>query len=212
VKLGRAGSEPGCFIVVEGVDGAGTTTQTHALARELGRRGYACRVTCEPSRGPVGVFLRGVLSSPPDGASLDWTALALLFAADRMDHLEREVEPALAAGINVISDRYDLSSLIYQSATSLDKERALPWIRALNQRARRPDLTLVLSVSAEVALARRAARGAAAELFEEAALQQRLVELYARAAALLPGDRLVQIPAEGTPPEVTQSLLSEVLG
>src|SRR5690242_1367991 len=120
------------FIVLEGIDGSGTTTQAARLAQTLQARGARVHATREPSTGPVGRLLRqaltGTLVADERPVQLDFCTLALLFAADRMDHVRREIEPALARGEVVISDRYDLSSLIYQSETSPDAEQYLPWL------------------------------------------------------------------------------------
>src|SRR5260221_218014 len=99
---------------------------------------------CEPSGGPIGALIRQVLAhrvvvpSPQGPKSPDWTTMALLFASDRMDHLQTEVLPRLRDGVVVISDRYDLSSLAYQTATAPvgDPEqgrRVVGWIRELNR-------------------------------------------------------------------------------
>jgi dTMP kinase len=207
----RSAGTRGRFIVVEGIDGAGTTTQARELALALELSGITTLVTCEPSRGPVGAFVRGLLTGADDLPRLDWASLALLFAADRLDHVAREIEPALARGVCVISDRYDLSSLIYQSATAPAGDDVLPWIRAINSRARRPDLTLVLDISPDVAAGRRHARGGQAELFEDLDLQRRLAALYARAESFVPGDLLWHVPADAPVAEVTRALLARVL-
>lgn len=202
-------SESGYFIVLEGLDGAGTTTQSQRLCAEFERLQIPSTRTCEPSEGPVGALIRKALQHQlvqRDGVtphSLDWSALALLFAADRMDHLQTSVLPALAAGRVVVSDRYRLSSFIYQSLTASDKEQALAWVTELNARARIPDLTLVLDISGEVAEGRRALRGGERELFEVSEFQARLAEAYLQAESFAPSDRVVHVPAEGTVEEVT---------
>lgn len=203
---------PGSFIVLEGIDGAGTTTQTARLSARLSELGHRAHATCEPSRGPLGQYLRAVLTGADGAPRLGWESLALLFAADRLDHVQREIEPLLASGTTVVSDRYDLSSLAYQSATAPEGEAVLPWIRALNQRARRPDLTLVLEVAPELAAERRSVRGGAPELFDDLALQRRLASLYARAEELVPGDRVLHVPAHGSIEDVHATLLAYVLG
>jgi dTMP kinase len=203
------------FIVLEGIDGSGTTTQAERLARTLEARGARVHATREPSTGPVGRLLRqaltGTLVSDGRPVALDFCAMALLFAADRMDHVRREIEPALERGEVVISDRYDLSSLIYQSETSPDAEQYLPWLTGLNAQALRPDLTFVLSVDADVALARRRARGGADELFEVQELQVRLAARYAEAPRYLPEDRIVVVDANESPERVEEAIL-ETLG
>jgi dTMP kinase len=188
----------GRFIVLEGIDGSGTTTQGHALVAAFERAGQRAHFTHEPSALPVGLLLRQVLSSGPELERPDWDAMALLFAADRLQHVAREIEPLLASGVTVVSDRYDLSSLAYQSATAPGGAAVLPWLRAINQRARRPDVTLVFDVEAAVAEARRAQRGGRPELFERRELQARLAAIYARAEELVPGDAVLHLDANGS--------------
>jgi dTMP kinase len=139
-----------------------------------------------------------------------WSTMALLFAADRLDHLDAVVVPALEAGKTVVSDRYVLSSLAYQSLTSPEGERSLPWIAELNARAIRPDLTIVLDVTDAVAAERRAARGGPAELFEVRELQRRLADAYTGAESLVPHDRVVHV-ADGSPDDVAERVLGAVL-
>lgn len=199
------------FIVLEGIDGSGTTTQAATLAERLRTEGHEVVLTCEPTAGPVGRFLRQALSGKLTGADgervdLEWSAMALLFSADRLDHLEREIEPALRRGAHVVSDRYDLSSLIYQSATCPEGEAAVPWLRALNSRARRPDLTLVLDVSPDVAEERRQSRAGEPEIFEKKELQKRLGQLYKRSADFVPRDRLELLPGDGSRAEVAREI------
>jgi dTMP kinase len=204
-------SERGCFIVLEGIDGSGTTTQAQRLAERFRRGGREVVTTCEPSSGPVGSLIRQALACRLSEAGdqpveLDWATLALLFAADRTDHAARCIEPALRAGVHVISDRYDLSSCIYQSLTAPEPEQALVWVRELNARVRRPDLTLVLDVGAGVAEARRARRGGEPELFEKRSLQQRLAEAYKHSEVYVPNDRLVYVNGEVPVDDLTREL------
>jgi dTMP kinase len=169
----------GRFIALEGIDGSGTTSQRGALATALRARGHVVLETCEPSSGSIGVLARRRLAT--SAASLDRGVLALLFAADRLDHVATEVEPALAAGHVVLTDRYVLSSWVYQS---LDCDPA--WVRAINQRAPWPDLTFVLDVPAAEAMrrvmARHGAAGPALEIYETTSLQARLAAGYAALA------------------------------
>lgn len=200
------------FVVLEGIDGSGTTTQAARLARALQERGARVHATREPSTGPVGQLLRqaltGTLTAHGEPVRLDFCSMALLFAADRMDHVRREIEPALARGEVVISDRYDLSSLIYQSETSPNADRYLPWLTSLNAQATRPDLTIVLAVDAGVALERRRARGGPDELFEVPDLQVRLAARYAEAPRYLPQDRIVVLDATEGPERVEAAILA----
>lgn len=147
------------FIVLEGLDGAGTTTQTARLAKWLRSLGHSVHVTREPSDGPIGRLIREMLRNRH--GKVDPSAIALLFAADRLDHLTREIHPNLSSGNVVISDRYLMSSLAYQG-----RNGNLPWVEILNQRADAPDLTILLDVNPAVCLSRLAARGNEAELYE----------------------------------------------
>jgi dTMP kinase len=206
----------GKLIVLEGIDGSGTTTQTSLLADELTARGHAVLTTREPTGRAIGAFIRQALQhrltlSSGEAVTLPWSSLALLFAADRLDHLAHVVEPALSAGKIVISDRYDLSSLAYQSSTSPEGEAALPWLRSLNMRAVRPDLTVVLDLPSEVAEERRRVRGGEAELFEHGELQARLARLYAEAERLVPGDHIAHVRADQSVEEVRAKILHPVL-
>ena len=142
------------------------------------------------------------------GASIDQATFSLLFAADRMDHLQREVEPALAAGTIVVSDRWYHSSLAYQGTGA---ERA--WIVDLNRRVRRPDLTLLLRVRPEIAAERRVAAGRAQELFEDIAMQRRVADGYdaVMAECVTAGERVEILDGEASLDAVAAAI-SEAVG
>lgn len=197
---------PGRFIVLEGIDGAGTTTQTARLCDRLRAEGRASKSTREPSDGPVGTLVRQVLTGRmviPGGRSPGWTTMALLFAADRMDHVESDIEPFLATGGIIVSDRYDASSLAYQSVTSgKEGEQAVAWIRELNKHALRPDLTIVVDLPADVAAARRETRGEAAQLYEQNEVQRALADFYHTLDKHMPEDRIAIVDGNGTIDEV----------
>jgi dTMP kinase len=156
----------GRLIVIEGLDGAGTTTQARRLVAHLAERAHLTR---EPSDGPIGKLIREMLTGHHAIANvaLSQSTFGLLFAADRLDHLQREVEPAIAAGKLVISDRWYHSSLAYQG-TGAERD----WITQLNSRARIPELTIFLQVRPEVAAQRRAAAKRREELFEDIEMQR----------------------------------------
>jgi dTMP kinase len=211
-------SYPGFFIVIEGIDGCGSTTHSKLLAKTLRGTGREVVHTCEPTAGPIGSMIRQVLQHRlfvPDVSgprSFAWSTMALLFAADRLDHLDSTVLPALRDGAVVISDRYDLSSVAYQSATAPGGESVVPWIRQLNSCALRPDLTVVINVPLEVAEARRQSRGGKEEIFENRAIQERLVGLYQRAEELTPGDNIVHVSGIGEQPEVAARIIEAIQG
>ena len=192
-------STAGRLVVLEGSDGSGTTTQIARLAERLRAQRTPVRVTREPSDGPVGTLVRQVLTGRvvvPGGLAPGWATMALLFAADRMDHVESEIEPFIAQGGVVLSDRYDASSLAYQSVMSGGgAQAAVEWIRSINRYALRPDLTIVLEVTPELAAARREARGEAAQLYEQNEVQRALAAFYKELPRYLPNDRIVLIEA-----------------
>jgi dTMP kinase len=154
----------GRFIVLEGIDGSGTTTQLDRAVALVQSLGFPAVATQEPSRGPIGRLLREALLGKltmPDGARMDGRTMALLFAADRRDHLQREIEPNLAAGTTVISDRYLMSSLAYQ-AEEADRD----WVSQLARGVPQPDLTVLLDLPIEEAAKRRAAAGRPIERYD----------------------------------------------
>jgi dTMP kinase len=208
---------PGVFIVVEGIDGSGSTTHTKLLGKALRQRGLGVVETCEPSAGPIGALIRQVLqrrlfvADATGPRAFAWSTMALLFAADRMDHLDSTIVPALREGKIVLSDRYDLSSLAYQSVTAPSGEKVVPWIRELNAAALRPDLTVVIDVPGEVAEERRRSRGGVEEMFESRDLQTRLCAVYREAEALVPSDRVVHVDGVGAVSDVAAEILNTVL-
>ena len=165
------------------------------------------RVTREPSDGPVGTLVRQVLTGRvvvPGGLAPGWATMALLFAADRMDHVESEIEPFLAQGGVVVSDRYDASSLAYQSVSSGAAKDAVEWIRTLNRYVRRPELTIVLDVPPDVAVERRLQRGEAAQLYDQSEVQRALAEFYRNLALHMPADRVRLVDGSGPVTDVQE--------
>jgi dTMP kinase len=135
--------------------------------------------------------------------------MALLFAADRMDHIESEIEPSLMRGETIISDRYDASSLAYQSVVSgRVGPETVEWIRTVNRHAIRPDLTIVLDVAPEVAALRREARGEPPQLYEQNEVQQALAVFYRDLEQHLQGDKVVVIHSSGDVDEVHAQVLA----
>lgn len=171
----------GKLIVLEGIDGSGTTTQGRLLCEWLAARGVAVHLTREPSDGPVGLLIRQILHGAH--APVDGDTMALLFAADRVDHLAREILPTLRRGTHVVTDRYYHSSLAYQA---IEADRS--WVEELNRRAGRPDVTFLLDVPAEEAERRRAAAGRPEERYDRLEAQQRIAENYRRLSQWLPGE------------------------
>ena len=177
-------SKLGCFIVLEGLDGAGTTTQAKKLVAWLNGRGESAVGTAQPSPGPIGTFIRNVLTGVQcgtDGRSLTAPALAALFVADRADHLKAVVEPALMAGTHVVCDRYVHSSLAYQGV-----KNDVNWVASMNEPMRRPDLTIFVKVTPEIAAERRVQRGGQEERFDELAFQRSVAQGYVASRSIRP--------------------------
>ena len=198
--------ERGRLIVIEGLDGAGTTTQTKRLVDHLNANGRTAHATREPSDGPVGRLIREMLTGDHaiEGEKLSQGTFGLLFAADRLDHMQREVDPKIADGAIVVSDRWYHSSLAYQG-TGADRD----WITMLNSRARRPELTIFLQVRPEIAAQRRAAARRKEELFEDLRMQQEVDAGYKATIAELKaqGERIEILDGEQAPDQVFAAIL-----
>ena len=196
----------GRLIVIEGLDGAGTTTQVRRLVEHLNAKGVRAHATREPSDGPVGRLIREMLTGGHaiPGQTLSQGTFGLLFAADRLDHLQREVEPQIAAGAIVVSDRWYHSSLAYQG-TGAERD----WITTLNARARTPELTIFLKVRPEVAAQRRAAARREEELFEQLQMQIEVDAGYKATIAELKaqGERIEILDGEQTEDQVFAAIL-----
>ncbi len=162
----------GRFIVIEGLDGAGKTTLSKLLVRDLRARGVPAVWTSEPSKSTVGQILRKkVLQGRKASAELE----ALLFATDRYLHLQNEVGPALRKGQTVVSDRYVYASLAYQGAQGLSEA----WLRKINRFARKPDVAIYLDVDPKIGL-RRIRRSKS--VMENLVLQRRVRRIYLKLA------------------------------
>lgn len=162
--------ERGVFIAFEGIDGSGKSTHIRLLSQELRRRGFNVLCTAEPTRTGIGRLIRRSIQEPSN--RMPTLVEALLFAADRVNHVKEVIEPALAAGRIVLSDRYLHSSLAYQGAGGVDLE----WIKLINRFAPKTDLCIYLDIPPEVGMKRMRRRRKT--VFEVLSLQQRIRELY----------------------------------
>ncbi len=203
----------GHFIVLEGVDGAGTTTHSRRLCDALGKK-IAVHETREPTAGPVGALLRQALTGrlvTPGALGVRppaWNTLALMFAADRLDHLEAEILPLLHARISVVCDRYYHSSIAYQSLTSgSDSAATVQWIREINRHAIAPDLTIVLDIPAPVAAERRRRRPGV-EIFDDDPLQAQLCEFYRELERHFPDQNIVHVDSNRAVEAVSADILA----
>lgn len=164
----------GAFIVFEGLDGSGTTTQAALLSAWLSERGVSVERTFEPSTGPIGGLTRSVI----DGRlSVEPSALALMFAADRVDHLHHPrngIVTSLRRGTTIISDRYVLSSLAYQATQGL----TIDWLLDINGHAVVPDVTIFIDTPVRVCLERIRRRSLRDEMFHDGDQLRRIESLY----------------------------------
>jgi dTMP kinase len=189
----------GVFICIEGIDASGKSTQAQWLVRSLRRRGFDAIYTTEPSRGEVGSFIRRFVLQRR--RRVPAVVEALLFAVDRVDHVESKIEPALESGKIVVSDRYMYSSLAYQGAAGLD----IGWIEQINKMALQPDLAIYIDVPPEVVVKRIRRRRSVMETLEN---QRRVREVYMQ---LVREGRLLLVDGNRPAREVARNILTAVL-
>jgi dTMP kinase len=154
----------GVFVVFEGGEGAGKSTQVRRLAEALSAAGRDVVVTREPGATGMGSRIRGLVLDRGDAPSP--RAEALLYAADRAHHVATVVRPALARGATVISDRYVDSSLAYQGAGRTLPVQEISWLSSWATGGLKPDLVVLLDVDPAVGLHRVDARGQGADRLE----------------------------------------------
>jgi len=160
----------GLFIAFEGLDGAGSTTQAYLLEKYLKQKNKVL-LTKEPTQNIIGGIIRAVLKGD---LKLSSQTLQLLFAADRANHLEKEILPALKKGFIVISDRYLFSSVAYGASAGLDRE----WLLKINEKFRMPDITIFLDVKPETCIKRISESRFNFELFEQEEKLRKVREEY----------------------------------
>lgn len=189
----------GLFVAFEGGDGVGKTTQLALLAERLRARGRDVVVTREPGDSRIGAQVRAIVL---DGGEIDARAEALLFAADRADHVASVVEPALRRGAVVLTDRYVDSSVAYQGA---GRGLGVEQVAALSEFATgglRPHLTIVLDLDEPARQARVERQGHADRIERESTeLHERVRQAFLALAAAAP-ERYVVLDASRTPAEV----------
>jgi len=191
--------QKGAFICIEGIDASGKTTQARQLVRELRRRGFKAVYTTEPSQGEIGKFIRTYVLQRKRRVPI--AVEALLFAVDRVDHLEQKVKPALQKGKIVVSDRYVYSSLAYQGAAGLD----LNWIEEINRSIVVPDLAIYLDVPPEVVVKRMKRKRSVMERLE---VQRKVREVYMK---FVEDGRLIRVDGDRSKDEVSEDVRKIVL-
>jgi dTMP kinase len=146
-------AESGVFVCFEGGEGSGKSTQARLLSERLTAEGYAVRLTHEPGDTPVGQELRRIVLSPETG-SLSPRTEALLYIADKAEHVDTVVQPALDRAEVVITDRYVDSTLAYQGAGRDLTVAGLEQVARWATHGLRPNLTIVLDLAQEHGLSR----------------------------------------------------------
>ena len=197
----------GRFITLEGGEGAGKSTQAALLEAALRAQGREVLRTREPGGAPGSEALRGLLLT----SGIDWSPLAetMLHVAARAEHVAKAIGPALAAGVWVICDRFADSTLAYQGYGQGFDRAGIVTLGSLIDVT--PDLTLVLTVSPAVALARRTERGQVADRYEKlpADFHAKVAAGFAAIAAENPS-RCVTINADGTREATHQAIMAAI--
>lgn len=162
----------GILIAVEGIDGAGKTTQAYLLVEKLRKLGVKAEYTTEPTYGRVGDILRLHVAKMKKREPV---YEALLYTADRFEHVKKIIQPKIRKGIVLVSDRYIYSTLAYQGAAGLDER----WLRELNFFAPKPNLTIYIDISPEKSLKRITGRRT---VFEELNYARKVRRFYLKLA------------------------------
>ncbi|MBU3935228.1 dTMP kinase [Patescibacteria group bacterium] len=161
----------GKFIVFEGIDGSGKSTQARMLAKDLEKRGVRVLLTSEHTDGAAGKLVEEVVRRRQ---KLDPLALQMVFVADRIDHTNEAIRPALGEGVVVVSDRYYGSTVAY-GAVVADRK----WLLRLNKRVSVvPDLTFWVDVPAEEAVKRMGLRDKERTIFEKEEKLRKVASVY----------------------------------
>lgn len=201
--------EKGKFIVLEGIDGSGKSSQIGPLVKRLQNLGLPCRETREPTGGPVGSLIRQIFTGR---VTADNRVIAALYAADRIDHLVNEVDGLCAAigqGITVVSDRYYFSSYAYHSV-----DMDMDWVIQANSvsvNLLRPTLTVFLDVPVETALERIRQNRVVEEIFDQEDRLRKTRELYFRAFERLKDvEQVAVVDGTGTQEQVAERIWGAV--
>ncbi len=205
------------FIVFEGIDGSGTSTQSSMLKEYLLNQNNSAFLTCEPSDGPIGNLIRQAFKGRiqlakgkntfQNNADLFDEQMAYLFAADRHDHLYNKTDGVfklIAGGASVISTRYFFSSLAYHSSTNEDYE----FVATLNNQFPDPDIVIYLDNPVEVSMMRMSNRAFKDEYENEKKLRK-VKSFYDKAFSTYKGN-LLRIDATLSPEEIHKKIVKGI--
>jgi dTMP kinase len=172
------------FVVFEGPDGSGISTQTKILTNWFKSRGGKVLLTKEPTNSMIGGVIRTILKKE---WKVNMKTFALLFSADRAHHLSNEIEPALKNGYNVVCDRYILSTLAFNS-----ERGTLEWLKQLNSKFKRPDFIFVMDVPGKICVERIKKSRFGMEFFEETEKLERVRKNYKKLKDYLPNTHIIK--------------------
>jgi len=202
-------ADRGRFITVEGIEGAGKSTQMDVLRRFLDAKGIPVVMTREPGGTPLGEAVRALLLNPENGGMSADAELLLVFAA-RAEHLHKVVSPALESGNWVLSDRFTDATYAYQGGGRGIAQARIAALEQWVQGDLRPDLTLLLDVTVETGMARITARGQPDRFErEDGAFFQRIRDNYLQRATAEPR-RFRRIDASAPVERVSQEVCDRV--
>ncbi|MCD6226458.1 MAG: dTMP kinase [Candidatus Aenigmarchaeota archaeon] len=191
----------GLFISFEGPDGSGESTQSDLLAKWFKKNKMKVFKTKEPTNNIIGGIIRTILKKE---WKVDLKTFALLFTADRAHHVNTEIEPLLKKGVNVISDRYMLSTFVYESDGIPVK-----WLKQLNDPFPKPDLTFVLDVPGKICVERIAKSRFGFELFEKEKQLEEIRNRYKKMEKILPNVFIIK-GYDRTPKEIHEEIVDIV--
>lgn len=206
------------FIVFEGTDGSGTTSQSKELVNRLNELGIKAKWTCEPTRSFLGKFIRDIFEGRQVESLPKWRTMSLLFQADRELHVSQIQEDRKDSW--VVCDRYWLSSYIYQSLSAEQEEpnkrlklaakkQAQDYILELNKHVLQPDLVMVLDVTADVALKRTSLFKQDEDFYEKAEMRRATAEAYKNYFGLFE-EKVVHVDADNPTAFVSFAISAEI--
>jgi len=191
------------FVVFEGPDGSGLSTQTNLLTKWFRAKGEKVLLTKEPTNNMIGGVIRTILKKE---WKVDMKTFALLFSADRAHHLSSEIEPALKDGFNVICDRYILSTLAFNV-----ERGTLEWLKELNSKFRRPDFVFELDVPGKICLERIKKSRFGMEFFEKPEKLDSVRKNYSELKDYIPNTHIIKGYSR-TPEEIHEEIVNIVTG
>lgn len=194
------------FVVIEGLDGSGTTTQLNNISTYLEKKNIPFVRTFEPSDLPTGKFIRQILSGK---IPMEQETIAYLFAADRNEHINgrQGIINLLKSNRYVISDRYHFSSIAYQSIGS-DPQL----VKDLNSRFPLPEFLVFVDVPVEICQERMSKRNSGKEIYDDIEFQRRVLENYNEAIELFSGSemKIIRLDGTGDPGALTERIIQKV--